>query len=545
VASAAGTEDQAVRLIKNPFPDKATRVDYYQLIRKWRVDLYRYGVRLTYDLSIPEPGSDILSKILEIQALQDALSQGFNAAGSTLSWARFDLTPNQITRTNYPYYAAAYGVAVDPPPADQYPIVRSFTHQWTDKDQAQHDEYNSFEVDIPDGYAVRSWSYNQEAWAWTDEDWHYDIRTDLNSWIGASGQLTLTVGTRYVSAFDIELKLTLGLTDTAYNAWKLKTWGALHDAAVARYEQNRAMLKTQLESLQSALGAQDALSLRKLEREEVMKTVLRWMFGPAFTFVAPGVPPDLYTSGGSVVSASVWNALLAQGELIKFLHHAIEWENMLYFLYPYFWSDTSRWDFKKYLDHPDFMHRTFLKAGSARVVLTIRPDFEKDFLSYLETGTFNGLPPGHPYMTIAEEIEAFAKTNYPGIQPANPVNDARPLLSPRQKKAWADMQVIMGLLEAYKTAHGAYPTTAQGLAVLAPPGSFAAKDPWNNDWSYTCPGLSTDYELASLGADGAVGGEDENADINSWAEASLIGRWYEYTPTSALDIAFAEILPTA
>jgi hypothetical protein len=30
----------------------------------------------------------------------------------------------------------------------------------------------------------------------------------------------------------------------------------------------------------------------------------------------------------------------------------------------------------------------------------------------------------------------------------------------------------------------------------------------------------------------------------SWAEASLVGSWYEYTPTGALDIAFEEILPT-
>src|SRR5690349_25144052 len=36
VASASGTEDQAVRLIKNPFPDRTTRVDYYDLVRKWR-----------------------------------------------------------------------------------------------------------------------------------------------------------------------------------------------------------------------------------------------------------------------------------------------------------------------------------------------------------------------------------------------------------------------------------------------------------------------------------------------------------------------------
>ena len=140
------------------------------------------------------------------------------------------------------------------------------------------------------------------------------------------------------------------------------------------------MLKDRLSRLQEELGSQDALSLRKIEREEVMKGVLRWMFGPLFSFVPPGLPSDLYGSSESVISNSVWGKVLAQGEIIKFLHHAIEWENMLYFLYPYFWSHTSRWELKKYLDHPDFMHRTFLRSGSARVVLTIRPGFESDFV---------------------------------------------------------------------------------------------------------------------------------------------------------------------
>ena len=124
----------------------------------------------------------------------------------------------------------------------------------------------------------------------------------------------------------------------------------------------------------------------------------------------PAIPPNLYGSNQSVINDAIWGAVLAQGEIIKFLHHAIEWENMLYFLYPYFWSHTTRWEFKKYLDHPDFMHRAFLKSGSARVVLTIRPGFERDFVSFLETGAFDGLPAGHPYLTIAEEMEAFAKT---------------------------------------------------------------------------------------------------------------------------------------
>jgi hypothetical protein len=86
---------EAVRLIRNPFPDNATRVDYYQLVRKWRVDLYRYGLRMTYDLTIPEPGSDVLSKIAEIKSLTAALQEGFGWPNWTLPWARFDLTPYQ------------------------------------------------------------------------------------------------------------------------------------------------------------------------------------------------------------------------------------------------------------------------------------------------------------------------------------------------------------------------------------------------------------------------------------------------------------------
>ena len=49
----------------------------------------------------------------------------------------------------------------------------------------------------------------------------------------------------------------------------------------------------------------------------------------------------------------------------------------------------------------------------------------------------------------------------------------------------------------------------------------------------------------SFGANGKEGGTDEDADITSWADGSLIGSWYEYTPTSALDIAYNEILPNA
>ena len=42
------------------------------------------------------------------------------------------------------------------------------------------------------------------------------------------------------------------------------------------------------------------------------------------------------------------------------------------------------------------------------------------------------------------------------------------------------------------------------------------KDPWGNAYVYVSPGSHGDYDISSYGADGAAGGEGEDADINSW-----------------------------
>jgi len=42
------------------------------------------------------------------------------------------------------------------------------------------------------------------------------------------------------------------------------------------------------------------------------------------------------------------------------------------------------------------------------------------------------------------------------------------------------------------------------------------KDPWGREYIYVYPGEHGDFDISSLGADGQPGGEDKNADINSW-----------------------------
>ena len=66
--------------------------------------------------------------------------------------------------------------------------------------------------------------------------------------------------------------------------------------------------------------------------------------------------------------------------------------------------------------------------------------------------------------------------------------------------------------------------------------SVATQDAWGNDLVYTIPGSGNDYDLVSYGADGQLGGNDLDADISSASGASLIATWFEYTPTSGIDI---------
>lgn len=98
----------------------------------------------------------------------------------------------------------------------------------------------------------------------------------------------------------------------------------------------------------------------------------------------------------------------------------------------------------------------------------------------------------------------------------------------RATVAQTDIRAIGSALELYRLDNQSYPTTAQGLAALAerptaPPeprnwvaGGYLQSvplDPWGNAYLYRSPGDTGPFDLVSLGADGAPGGDDVNADI--------------------------------
>ena len=98
----------------------------------------------------------------------------------------------------------------------------------------------------------------------------------------------------------------------------------------------------------------------------------------------------------------------------------------------------------------------------------------------------------------------------------------------KRQVAKAQIEIFSSSVDAYYVDTGKFPTSAEGLEALrtAPPsvkkwnGPYLKKevplDPWGNAYVYRSPGRNGGYEIVSYGEDGAEGGKDDNADVNSW-----------------------------
>ena len=101
----------------------------------------------------------------------------------------------------------------------------------------------------------------------------------------------------------------------------------------------------------------------------------------------------------------------------------------------------------------------------------------------------------------------------------------------------AQISQLENALELYRMDNSRYPSTSQGLDALInkptgtpeprnyPPGGYLRRrdtlvDAWGSPFQYANPGTHNvhTFDLWSLGADGAAGGDDLDTDIGNWDE---------------------------
>lgn len=358
----------------------------YQWIDKiYEAQVYNCGKRLLYEAIIPEPAAFLIEMRKKVERPDMDLRRPPEPT----------FGPWDLGAWNYAYYAKAYDVVgvVEPPPAE-YVRVQWATREARDSESTL---YVKDSIPITPGYkALRIVYYWVWAQTWPTAEYHITIGGnkimayvkgvfDGNpDWSLTEDTLSLPVS---IAGFDTSrLNLVFSVLcqrlPEHHERWQLRTYEALmkgYKRQKDEYEERLANMQA-LARAQMLMGGSDYQN-RQFEQVELKKaflTVLTNQHFEAFDSVR-SVPPLLYPE--TDVSAAV-----QQAGFVSFFERAFEWQNMLYYFYPYFWGRKAEWDERVLIQDTDPQFEAFLKAGAVRVVVPVRPGFEGAIAHYAETG---------------------------------------------------------------------------------------------------------------------------------------------------------------
>ncbi|MGF1428242.1 hypothetical protein [Kitasatospora sp. LaBMicrA B282] len=578
--SVTGSSQTTTRTLKNPSPTDAMRIDYFSMMRRWRVRLYRYGLRLTYDLVLPEPSASMRKAYIDLQALKDQLGPFvFPVPHDDITDEVRDEDPEPpVTHPPTPkephfqVLADRYNAQVPQPPAKVKTLRPTLDQPVPQGVRASA----KVTVTLDPGYEIQSVTLTGRMTSTTGhlgqftvegstvpfDPWADKTFTDelllapggTNFLAGATGTQPILMTFDDVSTESLEFTVVCVPTADAMAQWRSDVWNALYSAAQTDYYAQQQDIAGRIAALEDELDNVDTLTLRREENDEIMKCVLRYLLGGSFPTVPAPVTAkfaaDKVDTGHGAAfdtqdiqpGTQLWTLVTQYEDIVRFVNEAIEWENVVTFLYSYFWDLPDSWPFIRRLKHPDANRQAFLRAGSARVVLTVRKGWETRWVNFVENGTIDdpsqpGTP--SPNFTIAQEIAAYDDRNYPGIPPANPGRSAVRLedalfTSCADRVGPSDGPVVIPVA----SSEGFQP----GSRVVID----SVTDTANDQEAQLITAVPDDTHLEVARLDKAHNGTAAAPFPLTvpGEKGELIAEWNEYTPTSGTDIQVTSNLST-
>ncbi|MEU8133890.1 hypothetical protein [Streptodolium elevatio] len=374
----------------------------YQWVDKvLQAQVYNYGKRMLFDVTLPEPST----------AFVVAQLRG-HAEGQTLvKPLPFTETADGITETNYARLAHRYnvtGLEAPPPPVK---TISKGVDVLSPQDPYESSKSQDFVIE--DGYEAQYALLQRSAETYDNAIWilvigrHYldglgvDGYRDMTGEVGSTAFSSLTY---HVRGFAMTIEIFCRRTERAYRTWQLKTHAAITAGYLAKVQAYESALAEAAAQAGVVIAGRNPLWNQRLVSTELRKQCLTLLtaqqfdaFGALETSAEGHPQPNLERSG-------------EQMPYVRFFEQAFEWEHLAYFFYPYFWGWKPGWRNRMLLDDVDPQFSDFLRAGAARAVFPVRPGFEAAVVHYLETGEiWNGGPPpditGSTYVPIVKEIQ--------------------------------------------------------------------------------------------------------------------------------------------
>lgn len=388
----------------------------------YKNQIYNYGKRLMYEFMIPQPS--------KLHRLGMAVSQS-NANATTIDKPIDPRTTGfsdftKINEYNYQQLASKYNADVELVPDEYITIGKSFSYTSQTTNTANtsvgnipiEDNYVSNRIQIelggaaPGGYTgwgKNIWILAGNVKKITGEA--SNLSFPMESVKPYFKELPVTIGITNFHTVNVTITLECKLTDSAKVEWQKKTFETIMKGYYNQLaEYNQSIAEAQASGVQ--ILDSNPLFYRQIEQNVLRENCISYLLDHTNPNSVKKFGLKMYNDNASFTNFQVNldKKMDDYGSFTKFMEQAFEWNLMSYNFYPYYWANKDEWKDLYQFESNDAIFRSFMQAGMARVIVTVKPGFEEAVMHYLATGQIwlGGQMPvlGNPlYLSIVDELK--------------------------------------------------------------------------------------------------------------------------------------------
>jgi len=369
----------------------------YRFINKvYNNQIVNYGKRAMVEFMIPEPSRfHILASIKNpsedsIVLIKKPVDPRSLDAGIH-QIATYKEVAKPLNADNYIYWCSLYGVEAEIPPASFLSIGKSFTKSEQGGDGGNKtNKASSADVDVPFGYqllkAKATWEQIGQLVYVKVADLSLPNNVEITFAKKYTNKIPVSVAFEMIWLANVNVNIEFERTEEFYLSWKNRIFNSIIEAYESKLEAyNNAVADAK--RIASETIEANPMYYRQIERNILKKNIVHYLVDAKY------MGQDYLDNDDDLTTLKPNNSAVfnENTSVARFMEQAFEWDIISYNFYPFYWGSTNRWKQAYNFQFKDALFTNFMQAGMARVVVTVRPGFEKAVNWYMATGqVWNG-----------------------------------------------------------------------------------------------------------------------------------------------------------
>ncbi len=394
---------------------------YRWIDKKMKNQIYNYGVRTMFEFMVPEPSR--LHRLAVAVAKAQVLTAPVDPrTAPERAWTMPN--PKSATIEQIQHWAQIYGVTLTSLPDSNKSVSDT---------KVSGGDTGVMEYAVPQNYICESLSgrveyvrtkgwHNAKVWVYhptngSEIAYTSNGGTSFGTYGGVNteGSVKVPYKGKYLSTVTLMITLNCRLSDSFIQNWKTESFNAIikaYEEAYKKFQEEQARLDEEQKAKEAEAKERQGNFYRYMEHDTLKHNCIAYLLQDYLNSNTLGYEStNALDDNTKMDNFQVYlNDNLDQyAALAKFMEQAFEWEIMDYTFYPYYWANRKSWQEFYLTESMDPLFRSFLQAGMARIIVTVKPGFEAAVQFFMETGIIwnGGAVPviGDPmYMSIVDEM---------------------------------------------------------------------------------------------------------------------------------------------